>query len=237
MELARACVIQHAQVDIRILVAGEADIAHLARLLCIEHGLHCATVGKDAVGVFQADHLVELHQVDAIGLQAAERLVDLLRGGCPGAAVDLGHEKNFVAVAALEGLAHADFADAAVVIPAVVHEGDAAIDGLADELNGILLLERWFADVVAAQPDGRNAFAGAAKGSIDHSAGPAVRSLLVRAQHRREELLCGGCACRRRRRLQEISPLHDPSRSADESFQAFRIAAQKLRSISSLHLQ
>ena len=58
--------------NVRILVAGEADEAHFARFLCLEHGFHGAAVGEDAVGVFETNHFVKLHQVDMVGLQAPE---------------------------------------------------------------------------------------------------------------------------------------------------------------------
>ena len=95
---------------------------------------------------------MELQQVDHVGLQAREGLVELLGGGLLGAAVDLGHQEDLLAVAVLEGLAHADFAAAVVVVPAVVHEGDAGVDGGADDLDALLLV-LLPADVVAAQAD------------------------------------------------------------------------------------
>jgi len=78
---------------------------------------------------------VVLEQVDDVGLEALEALVDLLGGGLLRPAVDLVHQEDLRAVAILQGLAHADLARAFVVVPAVVHEGNAAIDGLANELN------------------------------------------------------------------------------------------------------
>ena len=89
------------------------------------------------------------------------------RGAC--AAVDLGHEEDLVAIAAGERLAHADFAGAVVVVPAIVEEGDAAVDGLADELDRVLLGRRRLADVVAAEADGGDALAGAPELAIDHA--------------------------------------------------------------------
>ncbi len=73
------------------------------------------------------------------------------------------------AIAAGEGLAHAELAFAIVVVPAVVEEVDAAIDGLVDELNGVGLRDLCAADVVAAEADGGDALAGAAELAIDHA--------------------------------------------------------------------
>jgi len=53
---------------------------------------------------------VELHEVDAVGLEPAQRFLDLLRGARSAAAVDLGHEKRFVAVAVAQRFPHAQLA-------------------------------------------------------------------------------------------------------------------------------
>jgi hypothetical protein len=209
VELVLARVVQHAQVDVRILVSSEADVAHLARFFGFEHGFHGAALGEDAVRVFEADDLVELHHINVIGLQALQRLVNLLRCGLLGAAVDFGHEKNLVAVAALERLPHADFADAVVIVPAVVHEGDAAVDGLADELDGIVLGDGGFADVIAAEADGGDALAGAAQRAINHAF---CLRCLVRPRQGRKKLLRGGHANCRGCRFQKISSVHGSSR-------------------------
>jgi hypothetical protein len=79
---------------------------------------------------------VVLDQVDAVGLQTAERFVQLSRGLALGAAVDLGHQEYPVPIAVLERLAHPELALALVVVPAIVHEGDAAIDRGAHDANG-----------------------------------------------------------------------------------------------------
>ena len=115
-----------------------------------------AAGSEDAVGVFHADDFVELDEVDHVGLEAAEGLFELLVVLVGGAAVDLGHEEDLLAVAVAQGLAHADFGDAVVVVPAVVEEGDAAIDTGVDELDafgGVVL----FAEMVAAHADGGDA--------------------------------------------------------------------------------
>src|ERR1035441_8491321 len=66
-----------------------------------------------------------------------------------------------------EGLAHPHLADATVVVPAIIHKGDTAIDCSANQANAlirVLLLSK----VVATQADRRNTFARAAKFAIDH---------------------------------------------------------------------
>ena len=113
---------------------------------------------------------MELHEVDDAGAEPVQRLIDLQRGGFGVAAVDLGHEEDALPVAILESLAHADLAGPGVVIPAVVEEGDAAVDGGADEADALLGIGL-LADVEAAEADGGDAFAGAAELAIDHVGG------------------------------------------------------------------
>jgi hypothetical protein len=79
-----------------------------------------ATFREKAVGVLQADVLVELQKIQMIGLQAGERFIDLARGRLCRAAVEFGHQEDLVTVAILQTFAHAHFADAVVIVPRVV---------------------------------------------------------------------------------------------------------------------
>ena len=157
----------HPEMDHGILVPGEADETDLSRLLRFEHRFHRSALGEDAVRVLHPDDFVDLHQVDVIRLQPQEAFVDLPGRGRLGATVDLGHEEDLLAVAVAQGLAHADLAGAVVVVPAVVHEGDAAVDGAADDPDalGFVLLS---SDVMAAQADGRDLHPRASQGAIGH---------------------------------------------------------------------
>ena len=83
--------IQHSQVNHGILVPCKADETDLARLLRLFQRLPRPTWGKETVRILQADVLVELHQVDMVGLQPLQRLVDLPRRRVLGAAVKLRH--------------------------------------------------------------------------------------------------------------------------------------------------
>ena len=65
---------QHVQMHGRVLVPGEADVAHLAGLFRVQHGGHGALVGEHPVGVFHAQDLVVLEQVEVIGLEAREAI-------------------------------------------------------------------------------------------------------------------------------------------------------------------
>ena len=171
-----------------------------------------AVVGEDAVGVFHADDFVELDEVDVVGAEAGEGLFELLVVLGDGAAVELGHEEDFLAVAVLEGFAHAEFGGAVVVVPAVVHEGDAVVDGGVDDLEavfGIGLL----AEVEAAEADGGDGFAGGAELAVDHvgrlraGAGGAGG----RGGSLGERVGGGGGYAGRGGGLEEVSAFHDAS--------------------------
>src|SRR5256712_2124291 len=120
--------VEHPEMDGGALVAGETDVADLARALRRHHRFQRAVRAEHAFRIRHADHLVELHEVDAVGLEPAERFLDLLRGALLAAAVDLGHQKRFLAIAVAERLSHAELARATVVVPALVEEVDAVAD-------------------------------------------------------------------------------------------------------------
>ena len=63
----------------RRLVAGEAEMADFACRLGGDRGLVCAAGREDARRVVRAQDLVKLPEVEVIGAQAPERLVELLR--------------------------------------------------------------------------------------------------------------------------------------------------------------
>ena len=109
-----------------------------------------------------------LEQVEVVGLQALEALVDLLRGGGAGASVDLGHQEDAFPVTVAQRPAHAFLAFAVAVVPGVVHEVDAPVDGGADDAHALVLVG--FADVRAADADERDGRARAAERTVDHVA-------------------------------------------------------------------
>ena len=127
-------------------------------MLGFEQGDHGAFGVEDAVRVFEADDLVVLDEVDVVDAEAAEALVDLAGGFLFGAAVDLGHEEGFVAVAVLEGLADAELAASRVVVPGVVEEVDAAVERGADDADAEFFGDGGEAEVPSADADGGDAF-------------------------------------------------------------------------------
>ncbi len=80
---------------------------------------------------------MELNEVDMVGLEALERLVDLARGRFLGASVKLSHQENLVAIPVAEGRAHATLAFAGVIVPAVVQEVNAAVNSATDNPAGL----------------------------------------------------------------------------------------------------
>jgi hypothetical protein len=110
-----------------------------------------------------------LHEIDVGDLEALERFVDLAGGDGFAAAVDFCHEEGFVTVAIEQGLTHADFALAAVIVPGVIEKVDAAIEGGADDLDA-LGFEELGADVIAAEPDAGDALAGGTESAVGDAA-------------------------------------------------------------------
>jgi len=64
------------QMNVRTLVAGEADRADLARLAGFKDGLP-RSFGKNAVRIGVANHFVKLEEIDPVSLKAAQGLVGL----------------------------------------------------------------------------------------------------------------------------------------------------------------
>jgi len=79
MKIVRGGFIKHAQIDHRIFVTGESDVADLSCLLCIHYSFMRASLGEVSVRIFEPDVLVVLNQIDVVGLQALKRFIDLLR--------------------------------------------------------------------------------------------------------------------------------------------------------------
>src|SRR5271169_1874789 len=113
--------------DVWTLVAGEADITDLARLLRLQDDLHRSAFGKNAVRVGIANHFMELEQIDSIRLKPSQGFIELCRSSGFVSAVDLGHQECFLAIAIAQGFAHSNFTLSTVVVPAVIEEVDSFI--------------------------------------------------------------------------------------------------------------
>jgi len=152
----------------RVLVPSEANITQLASLLRFEQRGVCSLLIENTIRVFKPDNLMVLYQVDAIGLQPAERFVQLAGSGLFASSVNFGHEEDLAPVTVAQRFAHPDFTDAVVVVPAVVHEVDPAIDRAAHDSEAQLFIDVFQSQMPPAQTDGRNLLTGAAESPIDH---------------------------------------------------------------------
>src|SRR5580692_11925053 len=110
--------------NIGALVAGESDVTDLTCLLGLKYGFHRSPFGKNAVRIGLANHFMELEQIDSIGLQPSQRFIELCCSRGFVSAVNLGHQEGFLAITIAQRLAHANFALAGVVVPAVIEKVD-----------------------------------------------------------------------------------------------------------------
>src|SRR5690606_26330778 len=93
---------EHLEMDLRVLVAGEADVAHLALLLREVGRLDPAARREDAVRILVVDALVEHPEIDDVGLQTAKAVLEMLHRRLLVAAMVLRHEVDLLAPAAFE---------------------------------------------------------------------------------------------------------------------------------------
>src|SRR5215470_17683958 len=154
--------------NVRAFVASETDKPEFPGLLRFQDSFQRATRGKDAVRVGVTNHFVKLKEVEVVGLEATERLVNLARGGRLSAPVDFGHDERLLAIAIAQSFAHPDFALTAVVVPAVVQEIDSIIDASPNDAYGFRLGEFRLAQVKSAEANYRNLFSRAPKGSAGY---------------------------------------------------------------------
>src|SRR5712672_3194165 len=144
---------EHMQMDVRVFVAGEANMSEFACLPRLDQRGVGAVLVENAVRVVIPDNLMVLDQVNAVGLQAAEGFLELLGGRLPAAPVDLGHQENFIAVTFAQRLSQPDFTQPLVIVPGVVHEGDSAVNGAANNAQAQLFIHLFKAEVPSSQPD------------------------------------------------------------------------------------
>ncbi len=62
-------------------MAGEADVADFAVLLRLFEDIDDVAGAESLLGIAGADDFVDLEKVDVVGLEAAERVFELLRRG------------------------------------------------------------------------------------------------------------------------------------------------------------
>jgi uncharacterized membrane protein len=79
------------------VVAGDAEMAHDLLLLHFEQRFHRAALGEDFVHIGHGADVVQLPEVDVIGLEQLQRLLDHAHGAVAGALLGLGGEEGLVA--------------------------------------------------------------------------------------------------------------------------------------------
>jgi hypothetical protein len=128
-------------------------------------GLEHAPGAVGEVGIVVEHHAVHLPHVEVIGPQPAQRLVQHAHreGGVAPVRAHLGHQQDLLPTSRRrEGPPHPVLAATVVVLPAVVEEGDAAVDGFADDAVRLGEAGR-VAEVVSADGEGRDLHAGLAQ--------------------------------------------------------------------------
>ena len=155
----------------RTLVSGKTDVADLAGLLRLEERLGVTAFSEMLLRLAVESNAVDLPEVEMIGLEPLQRFVEHLQREFLVAPVrtDLGHQEHFVA-ASLERASEPVLAPAFPVLPAVVEEGDAAIDGSMREPVRLGVALR-VAEMVPAHAECADLFVAAAQLSLWDGAG------------------------------------------------------------------
>src|SRR5579859_6873410 len=125
--------VDHLQMDGWIFVSSETDEADFSRLPSRDERLERATSRNGALGIGGANDFVNLNQIDNVGLETYEALIDLFRRGVGVVAIDFRHEKDALAITVAEGVPHLDLGLAERVVPAIIHERDAGVDRGSDD--------------------------------------------------------------------------------------------------------
>ncbi|MFZ1119017.1 MAG: hypothetical protein WAN81_02180, partial [Candidatus Binataceae bacterium] len=159
-EAVATCGPQHVKMNLRTLVAGEADVSQLAGFFRVERRFDSASASENSIRVIHPDHLVKLHQVDSIGLQPPQRVVDLFCGRGFVAAIDFRHQKCLVAIAIAQRLSNPNLALAVVVVPTVVEEIGPTIQRSPHDPDAFGFLHQRAAEVMASDTHDGDTLAG-----------------------------------------------------------------------------
>ncbi len=144
-------------------------------------------------------NVVQLDEIQVIGLQPLKRNVDLLHCGLCIAAIRLGHEEGLRAIAVAQRFAHAEFTPALVVIPGIIQKRHARIQARADDLDAQFLGHVGLADMCTADAEERDLLSRMAKDAVLHPGGVP----------RKAELLTQRCdKSRGRSRFDKFAPVH-----------------------------
>ena len=153
---------KHLEMNARVFVARKTDVADLPRLLRLKRGLEAAFLDHP-IRVAVIHHFVKLPQVEVVGFQTPQAVLEALHGTGVIALAVLGHQENLLALA-LHGqrIAHPLLRAPVVVIPGVVKEGDPFFDRrMHDPDSFALLLDG--SNVPASQAEDGDALLGPAQ--------------------------------------------------------------------------
>ena len=123
---------EHLQIDRRVLVSVESDEADLSLLLCFGKGFENTIVRVDQFGVIVVDDLVNLPDIEMIGLQPVQRCLQHTHRSFPITVRAGGAHDDNVLSHALESEAKLLFAEASVKLPGIVEDVDAMVDGFGN---------------------------------------------------------------------------------------------------------
>lgn len=126
------------EVDGGVVVAGEADVADFALFFGLDEGFEGAIGAEDLIGFVVAGDLMDLPEVDVIGVEAFELFLESGHGFGFGVFLEFGHQDDLLAFGAGEGFAEDAVAFAFVVVVGGVEEVDAEIAGAGDDAETFL---------------------------------------------------------------------------------------------------
>jgi hypothetical protein len=169
---------QHLQEDVRGLVPGEPEEPHLPLLLRLDR-LGQRTPLDDPVRVVVVVDLVELPQVEVVGAESPQTVLQVLAGSGRVAGAVLGHQEHVLPPPAVgQRTAHQFLAAAVVVVPGVVEEGEPAVGGPLDETDTLVVGEFRLAAVPAAETQHGHARAGGPERAGGHGHGGLLKGVL-----------------------------------------------------------
>jgi len=156
----------------------------------LDEGFHGSTFGEDGFDVLREADVVELPEIDVVGVEELEGLFDHAKGGFTGALLRLGGDEGFVA-AVLQDAADVLLAPAlgASVDGGGVDVVDTEVEGALDDGDGVIEVIGFFECCLTAQ--GENAYFVA--GFAEIAGGHGGQGLWIGRQG--GKLVCGGlCA-------------------------------------------
>jgi len=119
---------QHVQMNLRIFMPSETDVANLSGFPGVEHGFVGPALCEDTIRIIEANHFVMLNQVDMVRLQTSQRSFRSVSSR------PLWSGRRSLSSEKLSGDIHpatlfpSELHLALVIIPAVIHEADAAVN-------------------------------------------------------------------------------------------------------------